>query len=489
MYPVKNFLLIPFLLCFNSLTGQNYHAINGSSYAGSLGTSTNPSFILDAPFAWDITPFAAQVKQSTNAFIINNYSLLSSAKNAGVSLQYGIKKRFLFANQDIRLLNTRIRLNEKAAIAFGANIRNYLYAANSASNWQDTISGLAGFMKINAGHLPLSGEFVGSAWAEAYGSYARTIIDDGKRVVNAGITLKLNSALAGGYANARRINYAPVSPVNGERYVLTDAALQYGYSSNFDTIDNNNGAAANRKAFLQNRYHSISADIGFEYILLPAEDNEENDGDAYDTKIGISLMDLGSNKYRYGVSSRLAAAGGEGITNSLIENKFSNISSLDNFNDSLAGISNSISTIGGDFVIYEPTRLVINVDKHITQSFFINAEITLPVISVASKNVLFIKDMNLLAVTPRWETKSFGAYFPFLYNSKNQLWLGAAFKAGPVLFGMDNLSNLFSKNKAQSGGLYIALTIRPGKKHSREAHYSEDKTSLKNRRSLECPDF
>src|SRR6476469_897219 len=125
MYPVKNFLLIPFLLCFNSLTGQNYHAINVSSYAGSLGTSTNPSFILDAPFAWDITPFAAQVKQSTNAFIINNYSLLSSVKNAGVSLQYGIKKRFLFANQDVRLLNTRIRLNEKAAIAFGANIRNY----------------------------------------------------------------------------------------------------------------------------------------------------------------------------------------------------------------------------------------------------------------------------------------------------------------------------------------------------------------------------
>ena len=489
MCPVKNCFLVLFLLFFNSLKGQNYHAINGSSYAGSLGTSANPASIVDAPFAWDVTPLAVQAKQSTNAFTIHNYSLLSQAKNAEISLQNGTKKRFLFANQDIRLLNTRISLNAKAAIAFGANIRNYIYVANSESNWQDTISRLADFMKINTGHVPLSGEFVGSSWAEVYGSYAQTIIDDGRRLLNAGITLKINSALAGGYASAQGINYVPVPPPNGKGYFLTNGILQYGYSSNFDKIDNNNTAAANRRAFLQNRYQSISADIGFEYILLPAEDNEESGDDVYDTKIGISIMDLGNNKYRHGSNSRLAITGGEGITDSAIENKFSNVSKLDNFNDSLAGISNSISAIGGNFVVYEPTRLVISLDKHITQDFFINAEVTLPIISVASKNVLFIKDMNLLALTPRWETKSFGAYFPFLYNSRNQLWVGAAFKAGPVLFGIDNLGNLFSKNTAQTGGLYLAFTIRPGKKHYREAYYPGDKISRKERRSLECPKF
>jgi hypothetical protein len=488
MYPVKNCLLVPFLLVFNSLMGQNYHAINGSSYAGSLGASANPASIVDASFAWDITPLAVQAKQSTNAFTINNYSLLSQVKNAEVSLQNGIKKRFLFANQDIRLLNTRISLNAKAAIAFGANIRNYIYAANSISNWQDTTTRLADFMKINTGHVPISGEFVGSSWAEVYGSYAQTIIDDGRRLLNAGITLKINSALAGGYSSVQGINYVPAPRGNGNGYLLTNAILQYGYSSNFDNIDNNNTAAANRRAFLQNRYHSISADIGFEYILLPAEDNEESGDDAYDTKIGISIMDLGSNKYRYGHDSRLAIAGaGEGVTDSVIETKFSNVSTLDNFNDSLAGIANSISTIRGHFAIYEPTRLVINVDKHVMQNFFINAEATVPVISLASKNVLFIRDMNLFALTPRLETKSFGAYLPILYNARNQLWMGAAFKAGPVLFGIDNLGNLFSKNKAQSGGLYIAFTIRPGKKHEQENRHPTDKGSPKQRRSLDCP--
>src|SRR6185503_7220832 len=106
MYPVKNYLLVPFLVLSNFLMGQNYHAINGSSYAGSLGTSANPASIVNAPYAWDITLVAVQEKHSTNAFTIKNYSLLSSPKNAEVSLQNGTKKRFLFANQDVRLLNT-----------------------------------------------------------------------------------------------------------------------------------------------------------------------------------------------------------------------------------------------------------------------------------------------------------------------------------------------------------------------------------------------
>jgi hypothetical protein len=488
MYPVRKYLILAFLLYFNSLAGQNYHAINGSSFAGSLGSSANPASIIDAPFAWDITPLAVQEKHTTNALAINNYSLLSPLKNAEVSTQFGIKKRFLLANQDIRLLNTRIKLNEKSAIAFGANIRNYMYAVNEESNWQDTISSLADFMRINNHHLPLSAQFVGSSWAEIYGSYARTLIDDGNRLLSAGLTLKLNSALAGGYARAQGINYLPLSAANANHYLLTNGTLQYGYSSNFDTIDNNNTATTNRKAFLQNRYHGVSADIGFEYILLSATDKKDGGGNTYDTKIGISIMDLGSNKYRYGHDSRLAIAGaGEGVTDSVIETKFSNVSTLDNFNDSLAGIANSISTIRGHFAIYEPTRLVINVDKHVMQNFFINAEATVPVISLASKNVLFIRDMNLFALTPRLETKSFGAYLPILYNARNQLWMGAAFKAGPVLFGIDNLGNLFSKNKAQSGGLYIAFTIRPGKKHEQENRHPTDKGSPKQRRSLDCP--
>jgi hypothetical protein len=480
------FLLSVLLLLFNFLMAQNYQAINGSPYAGSLAPGSNPAFIVNVPYTWDITLFAVQAKQTTNAFIIKNYSFLSSPNNAEIFAQNGVKKRFAFANQDIRLLNARINLNTKSAIAFGANIRNYVYSTTSENNWEDTTKSLTGFMKINLNHVPLSGEARGTSWAEFYGTYAHTIIDDGTRILTAGLTLKVNRALAGGYAIASDLGYTP-EPGNEGGYLLTTGALQYGYSSNFDTIDSNSTSSTNRKNFLQHTMAGISADAGLEYILLDNNGDEGGSDLAYRTKIGISLMDIGRNKFRYSTRSSAATAGKPGVTDSVLMSKFSNVGSIDDFNDSLASIANTFNQITGAFNVYQPARIVINVDQHIVNDFFVNAELTLPLLSLIPKKLIYIKDMNLLAVTPRWEIKSFGAYMPVLVNNKGQAWIGAAFKAGPILIGTHNLGTLFSKDKSQTGGFYIALTIRPGKNSEGQGGGQKEKLSAKERRSLDCP--
>lgn len=488
MNTLKNYFLIPFVLLFNSLIAQNYQAINGSSYAGSLSPCNNPAAIVNVPYTWDITPFAVQVKQATNAFIIKNYSLLSSPGNAKILGESGTLKRFAFANQNIRLLNTRINLNSTSAIAFGANIRNYFYATTTQTNWQDTTHSFRDFMKINIDHLPMSGESRGSTWAEIYATYARTIIDDGKRILTAGITVKVSRALAGAYATAEGLSYVPV-PGNAGGYLLTEGSFQYGYSSNFDTIDSNSTSSANRKNFLQHTMSGISADAGLEYILPADGDNEEADYFTYRTKIGISLMDVGRNKFRYSSRSNTATAGKPGITDSLIEKSFSHIGSVDDFNDSLAGITNSFTRLRGAFNVYQPARIIINIDQHLVNNFFINAELNIPLLQLVPKKITYTKDMNLLAVTPRWETKSLGVYFPVQLNTQKQLWVGGAFKAGPMLFGTHNFSNIFSKNKMQAGGFYLALTIRPSKKNNQAGNQSSDKVSKKVNRSLQCPRF
>ena len=179
----------------------------------------------------------------------------------------------------------------------------------------------------------------------------------------------------------------------------------------------------------------------------------------------------------------------EDINDTILENKFNTVRNIDDFNDSLATIANFISGINGDFVVYKPTRLVVNIDQHVMQNFFINAELTIPVISLASKNSLYIKDINLLALTPRWETKSFGAYLPVLMNIRNQVWIGGAFRAGPLLLGTHNLANLFSKISFQNGGIYLALTIRPGRKYDRNREASTGKLDKQQERNLNCPKF
>lgn len=492
MNPIKNYLLILGLLLFNYSIAQNYQAINGSQFAGSLAPSGNPAAIVHVPYAWDVTPFAAQIKQSTNAFKINNFSFFSSPKNIEITAENGIKKRFVFTNQDIRLLNARFSLNATSSIAFGASIRSYAYARASNSNWQDTAYSLADYLKINLDKVPLSADAAASNWAELYASYARTIYSNGNKTLNAGITVNYNRAISGGFGMAKNINYVQTA-TNKLGYLLTTGSLQYGYSANFDKIDSNKTSAANRKLFLQNNNYSLGADIGFEYIIGTEQDinldNDQIDEYAYDTKIGISLMDLGSNKYSFGSRSITASGVLPGITDTLLENKFRALTTLDNFNDSIASIAASFNQMNGDFYIYKPTRLVINVDQHIKENFFINAEITLPLLPIVASNSLFIRDMNFIALTPRWETKRFGAYLPILFNNRQQLWVGGAFKAGPLLVGTHNLANLFSKNSTQSGGLYLAFTIRPGEKYGRQAHASNNKISSKTKRSISCPKF
>ena len=481
------FLFAGILIC-TILKAQNYQAINGSSYAGSLGVGNNPATIVNVPYAWDITLFSMQMKQATNAIIVKNYSLLSTPTNVKVAVQPGEKNWFAYGTQDIHLFNTRINLSSKSAIAFGANIRNYFYVTGSKAKYLDSTKTLGEFLTLNTGNIPLSAQAINSGWGEFYASYARTVYEDGNKVVNAGITLKVNRGLAGGYGKAQNLTYVRSNTGNEKPlYSLTGGTLEYGYSSNFDSIDSNKTASANSAVFLKRTNGSFSADIGFEYTLLTDEDKELGGDYAYDTKIGVSVMDIGRSKYHYGIRSRTAVAGKAGITDTVIENKFKYTNSFDEFNDSLASIANGISQIQGNFNIYQPTRLMINVDQHITDNFFINAELTIPLAGLALKNSHYVEEMNLLAITPRWEIKSFGAYLPVLINNQKQVWVGGAFKAGPILMGTHNLANLFSNNKIQNGGFYIALTIRPGKLYDKESHRPSEKRSGRFTRSVECP--
>src|SRR5258705_6094635 len=139
----------PCLVTAFSAEAQNYHAIQGSSYAGALGVHNNPASIVNTPFKWDLVLFGAQLKSSTNAFSIHNYSLLSSPANSLYRVDKGQYKRKANLDFNINLLNARIALNRKSSIAFGVNIRSYTNLQTSAYNFIDTIGNASDFLKIN----------------------------------------------------------------------------------------------------------------------------------------------------------------------------------------------------------------------------------------------------------------------------------------------------------------------------------------------------
>jgi hypothetical protein len=443
---------------------QNYHAVEGTPGAGSMGVANNPASILSTSYPWDITLFSLQLKNTTNALVLHDLSLIPSKDTIGISWNKGYIKRYASLNVNMHLLNARIALGKKQAIAFGADLRGYENALTGLTNYNDTLKDMNQFFNINEGTV-YNASMTSSSWLELFATYSRSVWDDDYRRINAGVTLRAMRGISGLYA---QLKGATVSrEVSGLQtiYFLRAGSAMYGYSGNYDRWKSYQSATQNLKDLFGNSRTGAAVDLGVEYWVKSQAVTNRMDDDAwydYEWKIGVSLLDLGRNSYKYGTQSRIAGNPRTDISDSALNAKFAVVKSLANFNDSLATIVNDISTLSGVFEIYNPVRLVINVDRPLQDYFAINGNLSLNAPVTSAPNRLIVKDFSMLTLTPRWEKKKLGAYLPVQVTTDGRFWVGGAFKAGPFLGGVHNWANIFSKSKMQNGGFYIAVVIRPG---------------------------
>ena len=478
---MKNCIAVFFFVFFVfQIKGQDYHAIQGSSFAGSLGVSNNPASIVNTPYPWDLTLFAFQLKSATNAYTINNYSLISSAKNTYTVANNGDYGRYADLNFNINLLNARIALNRKQAIAMGLNMRGYGNLKTNPYNFIDTLHNVTQFLNLNPDNSVYSGNLTTSSWLEAFATYSQTIWDDVLQRLNGGLTVKAMRGISGAFAEMQNGTVTSAPDGVSQIYTLNSVSARYGYSYNYDGWQNSKSSIQNIKDFITNTRGGFSVDIGFEYLIKPQGVKtyfDDEDYYDYEWKIGISLLDFGHNQYRYGNQSHSFTGPAANVSDSLLDQKFDSASSFTNLNDSIASVVNGFSQTGGKFKVQNPTRLVVNVDRSLGDDFYINGELSINLSSaVSSADKLYVRELNFLTFTPRWETKRWGVYMPIQYNGDKQFWIGGAFKAGPLLFGIHNWANVFSRNKMQNGGGYIAIVIHPSRT-----------TKSKTDKRLECP--
>ena len=482
MLRIKRLILLPLLLMFGALFAQNFHGIQGSSYSGSLGVHNNPASILATPYKWDLTILAFQLKSSTNAFVIKNYSLLSSPANSAYTLTAGDFSRFANLNFNLQLLNARIALSRTKSIAFGANVRGYSRIKTSEYNFVDTLHNAADFFKLNLDQTdkPMSGDGTSSNWIELFATYSQTVFDNSINRLNAGATLKVSRGVSGAYARVRNEGFNANSSGGENIYTLKQTAASYSYSSNFDVFEGNKDSKQNIKDFLRQTETGISMDFGLEFIIKSQSVPSIFDADYYydyDWKISGSLLDVGVNQFRPSQYSYNVGINDGTVDDKTLDQKFQGIKSAQQFTDSMLSIATAgAAQIQQSYKVINPVRIVLNVDRNLGNDFYLNGELSINLSQLAGKNRLFIKEINLLTVTPRWETKRWGVYLPITYNTEKQFWIGGAFKAGPLLFGVHNWANIFAKDKMQNGGGYIALVFR-----------SSDLTTSKADKRYDCP--
>jgi hypothetical protein len=467
-------------MCAISASGQNYNAIKGSPYAGSLGVGDNPASILNTPYPWDLTLLSFQVQNATNAVRFNPVSYLSHPDSINYTVTNGAFKRYAEVNYNLHLLNLRLALGRKAGIAFGANLRGYGAARTGVANYNDSVQNMNQFFNINEGTV-YNANVVTSSWLELFATYSRTVWDDNIGRLNAGVTVKGMRGISGLFAQLKSGSVDRSALAAQTIYLLNAGSGRYGYSANYDFWHNSNSTTKNIKDFLTHSQGGAAVDLGVEYLVKSQAVTNYSDGDTYydyEWKIGVSLLDLGENRYQYGTQSRAASNPRSDVSDSALNAKFDNAGTLANFNDSLATIVNSFTQLNGSFAIWNPARLVINVDRPLQDQFAVNGSLTLNLGGSNTGKRLFVKDMNLLTLTPRWETRNLGAYLPMLVTTDGKFWVGGALKAGPLLLGVHNWANIFSKSKIQNGGFYLALVLRPGQGFS-----------LKEDKKYSCPKY
>lgn len=206
----------------------------------------------------------------------------------------------------------------------------------------------------------------------------------------------------------------------------------------------------------------LGLSLGIEYLIYNSTFNDgiPNNNLNYDWKIGVSLMDLGANRFTPSQNSSQFLDPNASITDASVEKKFTGAQDITALRDSIATLFTSTTTLTDKYTISNPTRLIINVDKNLGNNFYVNGELSMNFFSTSSFTKLNTRELNLLTVTPRWETIGWGAYLPVQYNTQGQFWVGLAVKAGPLVLGFHNLG-LLKNDPMLNGGGYLLLSIHP----------------------------
>ena len=109
-------------------------------------------------------------------------------------------------------------------------------------------------------------------------------------------------------------------------------------------------------------------------------------------------------------------------------------------------------------------------DKNLGNHFFVNGDLSLNFYSTSDVLKTNTRELNLLTVTPRWETIALGAYLPIQYNTQGQLWVGAAIKLGPLVLGVHSLE-IFNKYPSLNGGGYLLISFHPFNKSKVHSYF------------------
>jgi outer membrane protein OmpA-like peptidoglycan-associated protein len=371
-------------------------------------------------------------------------------------------------NLQMDLFNFAFHINSKIAIGLKAKVRSITNIGNVDPSFAILIE--QGFDYPSLWNQKIEEQFLNVnhlTWAEVGFNYGQVVLDKKEHFLKLGGTIKYLKGYSAAYFQTSNLQF---NLKNNDTTQLITGNFNYGYSDNLPGLIENG---------LDNKFNSnfgVGLDLGFVYEWRPKYKDFKYDMDGetnlwmknknkYKAKVGISLIDLGSMRFKKGGLSRNFSVNNSSPFDLQSFSTTSSLSDFDQIIDSLilessgAGNTNwtSEQSPNSTFVMRTPTALSLQLDYQLGNYFYVNVSGVMNVILKKKDTKVIVP--NQFSITPSFDWSWFGLFLPISMNEYSGFKTGLASRLGPLSIGVTDFRALFSVGKVRGTEFYLGLRL------------------------------
>jgi hypothetical protein len=432
-----------FLICFcvcNSILAQSNFGLETDNYGGLHHTIKNPANSADSRSKIDVNLYSASVLLATDYtnLTLDNVNTIINGESFESLERFPSSNNEILANVDFLGPSFMFSLGEQRSMGLINRIRVMGNFNNIDGELFESV--YDGFPANDFDFEQSNLDFTIHAWYEIGLHYSQVFLSESKNIfLKGGVTMKylLGGGAAQGSSNALRGNYQTA----GDQVNLNG---DFAYTITYDEDQES-------ESIFSEMTPGFGMDLGLVYEYRTTESQAAANTDnirafnKYKLKIGLAVTDIGAINYKDVETTNYIIDGT--VSSQDLESDFTTTLE-DNF------VSNSTRN---DIKVSLPTNLNLNLDYHLNKKFYLNLDLNQ---SLVKKDKFYNNNrLNLVTLTPRYESRFLGAYLPISYSSLGNTAFGFGLRLGPLIVGSGTIiSNLTSK-KAQAANVYVGLKI------------------------------
>ncbi len=470
------FCIFSFLFISKNFS-QDFLGLSTGNYAGVTGVSLQPASIVDSRHKFDINLISTDLSFDNNYFLVDKDAILKFNKNNFDSYKE-FKDKYLseasLGPNEKAFFNVQSRVQlpfsfmattgKKSAIALNLQFRTIAQGRGISTELANLAFNDFYHPPLNNTAIDASGISINSlSWAEAGLTIGRVLYSSGNHFLKGAITGKYLAGVSSIYLASNNLTMQ----VNGDStFNFSSPNVQYSHNKNADfnkIFDRNFDPDANSFGLDAGLVYEYRGNIDkFKYIKSDDEKSyveDRRDVNKYIFKLGVSLLDVGMFQF-----NKPANVNSFGANIDRWDLKNANYPNLNQFDTALANRVTPDPNDASTYNVYLPTALSAQLDVKFVKGLFLNVMSYWPMQIGSGKGVRF-NNYGFYAITPRYESRHFGIYFPYYISTKNDFTdyskntLGVTLRLGPVFFGSSNLPSMLFKDNLRGADVHVGLKV------------------------------